>query len=115
VRVILLMLLLFSVSVSAGDKTIDDTESLKKMIEANLAVGDSREKVDQFLKSTNWQYSIDHSSSKYYATPANGAAECKNRNLFIWLFYECGIFIQLDFDSSGKYSGHSIEQQYSGL
>ena len=112
-RIILIIFCFLSFSVSAEE--IDDLDTITAQIEQALEVGDSKEKVENFISKTGWLYSYDSYSNRYQARPEDGTAKCKGRNLLLWLLYDCGIQIYLNVDQTGSYSGFSVEQTYSGL
>lgn len=111
----LTLLIFFFISGVALAAELDDVGSLKKEIEANLELGVPKQEIEVFLGKTSWGYTYDRFQNRYQAKPAEGTAECKGRNLFLWLLYDCGIQIFINLDELGNYSGHSVEQIYTGL
>ena len=112
-RILIFILVLFSAHTQA--KNIENVESLSKRIEINVTVGSTILEVDDFLIKSTWLYDYDRFSKRYQARTIDGASECSGRNFFLWLLYDCGIQIYLNFDEQEKYSGYSVEQIYSGL
>ncbi|MFQ6372977.1 hypothetical protein [Shewanella sp. YIC-542] len=112
-RIMLLIIAFMSVPAIAAE--LDDVESLKKEIDVNLVLGASKQEVEAFLAKTSWGYTYDRFQNRFQAKPADGTAECKGRNFLLWLLYDCGIQIFINFDKSGSYSGYSVEQVYTGL
>ncbi|QQK58366.1 hypothetical protein FJD32_001930 [Shewanella sp. LC6] len=112
-RIVLIICLLFSLAVSAAE--IDDIDTISAQIEQALEIGDNKQQVENFISKTGWLYTYDDYSNRYQARPKDDTAKCKGRNFLLWLLYDCGIQIYLNFDQSGSYSGFSVEQTYSGL
>lgn len=94
---------------------LENVDTIKSRIEAELIVGDPRGKVERFLASSTWIYTYDRFQSRFQARPKDGASECKNSSLLLRLFYDCGIQIYINLDDKGFYKGSSVEQVYSGL
>jgi hypothetical protein len=110
---LVLITLLGSFSVQA--KELDNINTLAIAIEAKLNVGASKTVVEQFLKDSLVQFSFDKYPSRYQAIASKETSECINRSFFLWLFYDCAIYIYFKIDKNGHYSGYQLEQTYSGL
>ena len=94
---------------------LDDVESLSRKIEIGISVGVSKQEVELFLQQTTWGYTYDRFANRYQAVPVDGTAECKGRNILLWLMYDCHIQIHINLDKTGKFSGYTVEQSYMGL
>ena len=112
-RKVIFLIIFVSGIVQARD--IDDVKSLSHKIESELTMGASKQQVENFLEQSSWLYTYDRFSNRFQSRPPDGAAECKDRNILLWLFYDCGIQIYINLNESGKYSGYTVEQIYTGL
>ena len=91
------------------------TESLNTRINTVLSKSDSREEIENFLSTTNWNYSYDKYSSRYQAYLNDKNIQCLAPNLIGLLLAKCHISIRIQLDEYGRYISSSVQEIFSSL